>query len=85
MDKGIKLYHTSTQEDYDKLMKTLNRQKYLWGGGEKPLKKNKWLRYKEDTVVSAIKEYKMIRYGNHSYYEEHYPDIKIQDVRNKKK
>ncbi|MBM5705181.1 DUF3310 domain-containing protein [Listeria ivanovii] len=77
-DKQMKLYHTETQEDYDELLKKLEKEGCRWWSYRviTPDDSRLWRYYKQNTVV-YVKE-KGVSYGDANYAKDEYPNIPIE-------
>ncbi|HGX1670109.1 DUF3310 domain-containing protein [Listeria seeligeri] len=74
----MKIYHTETQEDYDELLKKLEKEGCRWWSYRviTPDDSRLWRYYKQNTVV-YVKE-KGVSYGDIDYAKDEYPNIPIE-------
>lgn len=77
-DKQMKIYHTETQEDFDELLKKLEKEGCRWWSYRviTPDDSRLWRYYKQNTVV-YVKE-KGVSYGDTNYAKDEYPNIPIE-------
>lgn len=78
----MKIYHTKTQEDYNALMRELEKNGVNWSGGSKATEINIWSQFKHITcltVDSIISGFDTVK-----YHELKYPDIPIIEYTAKK-
>lgn len=71
----MKIYHTETQADYDKLMIELEEQGCKWASGDKPSEINRWHKIGHLTCVDVCDS--KISYASLNYYGMLFPDAQI--------
>lgn len=79
----MKIYHTATQEDYNALMIELDKEGYVWSKSKKASSENHYLRYKNETTVTAY-SYKVLEYADLAYEKKYNPEIEIIEYEAKK-
>lgn len=50
----MRIWHTKTQEEYDFLMKKLEKEDCKWNDGDSPTEGNVWNHYKEKTCIELV-------------------------------
>ena len=81
INKGVKIYHPETQEDYDALMKEFEERGYKWESGDRPSQVNAMKFYKNPVGIKLSKG--RLSHLSLDYYKEENPQVPIIEYKAK--